>query len=388
LARLLLRYHRRYLRGAIDPDVRFCDYQNHVIHVVDGYWGGAPRVAHQWYDRMQGYLRENRFADAAYAAGVLSHYFTDTFQPLHTQQGELEKVLHVPIEWSITKSYSEIYREWQQDEYRVVFQLSNSPTWLGEAILHGAKFANGKYQQLLLEYNLPQAIEQPRAGLNAHLRAELSEVIGLTVTGWARVLERAAADSEESRQRLLPRPTLVVAGLAALARAPIRCWIRSAERKRMRYQVRQLVQEFTETGSVKQHLPSQVDIVHRVLKVYEDEKRWKQARAQRIPSPTRSANGTDQPVIVAFPEQVDPRAERSVISHQDNLAQMPFMRRHVAARLATVGIDTVGDLIACSPVAIADQLRIDRITAAAISSWQAQAKLRLHTDPDELRSSA
>ncbi|CAN0424209.1 unnamed protein product, partial [Hapterophycus canaliculatus] len=77
----LLRHHSRYLTGAKDPDSRFRDFQNHVVHVDDGYWGGAPRVAHQWYDRLQKYLRQDRWSDAAHAAGVLSHYFTDPIQP-------------------------------------------------------------------------------------------------------------------------------------------------------------------------------------------------------------------------------------------------------------------------------------------------------------------
>ena len=123
LVRVLLRHHERYLRGATDPDTRFRDYQNHVIHVKDGYWGGAPRMAHKWYDRMQRYLRTNRFSDAAHAAGVLSHYFTDSFQPLHTEHSELERVLHRPIEYSIYHAYSDIYRLWRDSQMEVVFQL-------------------------------------------------------------------------------------------------------------------------------------------------------------------------------------------------------------------------------------------------------------------------
>ena len=131
----LLRHHDRYLTGAKDPDTRFRDFQNHVVHVTDGYWGGAPRVAHMWYDRLQRYLRNDRFGDAAHAAGVLSHYFTDPLQPLHTQQCEQEKVLHRPIEWSITKSYDQIYQHWKGDELRIVFQLSGEPGWLGRSNL-------------------------------------------------------------------------------------------------------------------------------------------------------------------------------------------------------------------------------------------------------------
>ncbi|MEM9589655.1 MAG: DUF4332 domain-containing protein, partial [Planctomycetota bacterium] len=97
LTGVLLRFHARYLAGAKDPDTRFRDFHNHVVHVNEGYWGGAPRVATQWHDRLRRYLRQNRFSDAAHAAGVLSHYFTDPIQPLHTAQSASEKVLHRPI---------------------------------------------------------------------------------------------------------------------------------------------------------------------------------------------------------------------------------------------------------------------------------------------------
>ncbi len=179
----LLYHHDRYLTGAKDPDIRFRDFQNHVVHVTDGYWGGAPRVAHIWYDRMQRYLRTDRFGDAAHAAGVLSHYFTDPFQPLHTQQCDREKILHRPIEWSITKSYHDIYRRWKQNELRIVFQLSGGPSWLGEAILHGARFANRKYWSLIENYDLDRGAKHAPAGLNDELRESLAELFGLSITG-------------------------------------------------------------------------------------------------------------------------------------------------------------------------------------------------------------
>ncbi|MEM9646066.1 MAG: DUF4332 domain-containing protein, partial [Planctomycetota bacterium] len=77
----LMRHHDRYLTGAKDPDTRFRDFHNHVVHVADGYWGGAPRLAHQWYERLQKSVRERDFSEAAYAAGVMSHYFTHRSTP-------------------------------------------------------------------------------------------------------------------------------------------------------------------------------------------------------------------------------------------------------------------------------------------------------------------
>ena len=68
LVRWLLYHHRSMLRGAVDPDERFRDFHNHILHVADGYWGGAPRVAHQWYGRLVTHLIAERFDRAAHAA--------------------------------------------------------------------------------------------------------------------------------------------------------------------------------------------------------------------------------------------------------------------------------------------------------------------------------
>jgi hypothetical protein len=278
LVSLLLRHHRRYLNGATDPDTRFRDFQNHVVHVTDGYWGGAPRVAHQWYDRLQRYLREHRYSDAAHAAGVLSHYFTDPMQPLHTQQCERERVLHRPIEWSIANAYDEILCCWREDELRVVFQLSGGPAWLGEAILHGARFANRRYRQLLEGYDLETALTDPAAALNDNLKGSMSELFGLAITGWARVLERAAADAEAIRGCALPNASMTLPTLVAVLRAPLRRWTRQTAFRREQRAVRQLVEEFRATGDLQKHLPVEVDIVHRVVRIRQEERDWKQRR--------------------------------------------------------------------------------------------------------------
>lgn len=83
LVSVLLKHHERFLEGAKAPDDRFRDFQNHCVHVRTGYWG-APRLALTWYERLRDYLVHGRYADAAYSAGVMSHYFTDPLQPLHT----------------------------------------------------------------------------------------------------------------------------------------------------------------------------------------------------------------------------------------------------------------------------------------------------------------
>ncbi len=329
----LLYYHDRYLRGAKDPDIRFRDFQNHVVHVTDGYWGGAPRVAHLWYDKLQRYLRNDQFADAAYAAGVLSHYFTDPLQPLHTQPSVREKILHRPIEWSITKSYQAIYRIWREDDLRIVVQLSGEPGWLGEAILHGARFANRKYQLLLDQYDLQSGLQDPASGLNAELRESIAELFGLSITGLARVLERAAADAEATRQAPIPTAGTAVPMLVAALCAPARLWQRRIEHRRQRLAVQAMIDEFRRTGTLTDHLPAEVDIVHRVTQIYQDEKRWRQQRAARLASQQtviQAKSTTPQPkstddaaVLLSFPSP-DQRPPATVIAHGKSRRDPPI----------------------------------------------------------------
>lgn len=306
----LLRHCSRYLTGATDPDTRFCDYQNHVIHVTDGYWGGAPRVAHRWYQRMQRYLRENRFSDAAHAAGVLSHYFTDPLQPLHTQSDQRELVQHRPIEWSIARSYNRILQRWRDDDLRIVFQLSDGPEWLGEAILHGARFANRKYNRLLDHYDITAAATQAEDGLDDDSIDCLAELFGLAITGWARVLERAAADAEAVRRKQLPTAHLLLPTLLATSAAPARLACRWSDQRRDRWEVHQLIKEFFQTGTLRQYLPAEVDIVHRVIRVHEDEKRWNAQRQRRLASTATvvDVENTDlHPATIKIPTRTDRR---------------------------------------------------------------------------------
>ena len=278
----LLRHYRRYLAGTQDPDRRFRDFQNHVVHVNDRFWGGAPRVAHQWYDRLLRYLRNDRFSDAAHAAGVLSHYFTDPFQPLHTQSCERGEVLHRPFEWSISQSYDAILECWQEDQMRVVFSLSDQPQWLGEAILHGARFANRKRERLLSEYDLCRAVKHPSDGLSVDLRASMAEIFGIAITGWARVIERTALDAEATRMRALPQAGSVVAITDAAWRAPIGWWKRARVYRRERQAVEALYEEFMKLGRLREHLPAEADIVRRVIEIYRQDLQWKQLRQARL----------------------------------------------------------------------------------------------------------
>ncbi|MEL7112191.1 MAG: zinc dependent phospholipase C family protein, partial [Pseudomonadota bacterium] len=91
---LLLKHHTALLKGAKAPDSEFRDFQNHVLHVQDGEWGGARDAAMEWYGKAVEALRAKKWSKAAYALGVLTHYYADPIQPFHTAQTEEEGTMH------------------------------------------------------------------------------------------------------------------------------------------------------------------------------------------------------------------------------------------------------------------------------------------------------
>jgi hypothetical protein len=193
-------------------------------------------------------------------------------------------VLHGPIEWSIHCGYDAIVHRWKQSDVHLVFQLSNGPGWLGEAILHSARFASGRYEVLLDGYDCTQTLTDPLQALTADARAALSEWVGLSMTGWARVLERAGRDAEQIRGGPLPRSSAVIPSVLAVIRAPAKRTRRWIEHRRYRVATMDLLHEWRSTGKLEYHVPPEVDIVHRVVRVREDEKRWKQDRTRRLAS--------------------------------------------------------------------------------------------------------
>lgn len=278
LAGWLLRHHGHYLRGAIDPDIRIRDFQNQFIHVDEGYWGGAPRVAHQWYDRLLNHLRSNQFCEAAHAAGVLSHYFTDAFNPLHTMASSRETLVHRPLEFSVDLSYDRIFQAWQNDDVRIVMQFSDRPGWLGSAMLHGAKIARRHADILANKYQFYEGIEQPTDGLDENAIRIWSDVFALSIKGLARVIERAASEAETDRMKPLPEASVIEATCSALLTSPLGFWRRRVFRSYESFKVQELANEYFHTGKLEKNLPIEVDIKRRVIKVLHDEKRYQLER--------------------------------------------------------------------------------------------------------------
>ncbi|MEL6106160.1 MAG: zinc dependent phospholipase C family protein [Planctomycetota bacterium] len=270
LSRWLLRHHRAYLRGAIDPDVRFRDFHNHVLHAREGFWGGAIRVAQQWHDRLRRHLSAERFRDAAHAAGVLSHYVTDMLQPLHTATDARETLVHRPLEWSIESCYDAITEARDRMQVRVEIQLSSRPNWLEELMIESARLSEQRFDLLVRHYRFQEGVDDPRSGLDDVAMESIAELFAIAVIAWARVLERIATESEVESRYPIPTCHLGGATAHALLTAPFAVWRRRLRNQFQAIAIRELADEYFRTGQLREKLPAEVDIKRRDAEFHGD----------------------------------------------------------------------------------------------------------------------
>lgn len=242
-----LYYADAYLSGSKAPDEKFKDFKNHVIHVSEDYWGGAVESAKNWYDRTVAALRDRRWNEAAYSAGVLSHYFTDPFMPLHTAQSESEGSVHRALEWSVTKSYEELQNLLIDDlgGYPDV-QAPEGEDWLGAMIRAGARAAHGSYDALIDHYNVPVGVKDPPRGLDQECRDRIAPLIGAATVGFARVLERAIDEADVSP----PLRSISIPGFLESLDLPFQWVANRIYDSRQRAAVEAIYEEFSNTGKV------------------------------------------------------------------------------------------------------------------------------------------
>ncbi len=297
---VLLKHHSRYLEGAKDPDKKFRDFRNHVVHVKDGHWGGAPKKAEIWYENLIADLDAKRWSDAAYAAGVLSHYFSDPLMPLHTAQSEIESVVHRPMEWSVVKSYQRILDRWQDGNHKIVFDIPNQSGWLAQAVRRGAEVANRYYDELIKHYDLKSGVKRPTEGFDQHSIDILAGLFGLAITGWAKILERAA---DETRSEI-PSLPLTAASLVATLQMPAAWITRRIESKTEREAVQAIFDEYQTSGRVERNKPAEVKSV--ATERQRDRRRAERRGAQQNPQ-VENASHTSPASTVASAPMRDPK---------------------------------------------------------------------------------
>ncbi|CAN1722399.1 DUF4332 domain-containing protein [Hyphomicrobium sp. 1Nfss2.1] len=381
---VFLKHAKTYLDGSKAPDNVFKDFKNHVLHVRDDYWGGAPEKAVEWYAMLLEKLRAEAWEEAVYAAGVLSHYVTDPFHPFHTGQTEAENAIHRACEWSINRSYDALAALARERFATSGVTIPASAQWLQELICVGAETANRQYERLIAHYDIHRGIADPPSGLDDTARTLVAELIIEASKAFARILDRAFAESGATP----PQVSLSAETFLATLQIPMKFVEKKLANAEDRAQVRAMYQELQATGRVEATLPEDdraVRDLHAKEVIAPREAQQAAARAQRLatsapaqPAASQKATRTTAatPAAAKTPEAAETRsAPRVFLKASDDVEAAPSIGTRSAQKLAEAGIFTVADLLAADPEASATTLRPLGISAATLRLWQQQARL-------------
>ena len=255
---VFLVHHEHLLAGAKAPDAKFKDFKNHVCHVNEGRWGGAPDKAMEWYARSVEFLRAKKWSKAAYALGVLSHYYADPIQPFHTGQTEEEGVIHRAVEWSIAKSRDVIDEIIEANGYPDI-QIPDGPGFVAEMVVEGATLSNTYYNTFIDHYNLERGVSHPPSGLDETMREGIAELVAYATAGFAALLTQAVEEAAVAP----PKAHLTLQGYIETLDIPLRWITAKLADVNDRAQVERMYKEFKKTGKVIKTLPEDDKIIRK-----------------------------------------------------------------------------------------------------------------------------
>lgn len=285
LTRLVLANAEIYLKGSKDPDNEFKDFQNHVLHVGDAYWGGAPEKTVAWYEHTVDAMRAGRWEDAVYAAGVASHYFTDPIHPFHTAQSEAENNIHRAVEWSINRSYDALVAEMRTYALPEPAPPEGGERWLTDLVIRGAETSHAYYETLIAHYDVRRGVVTPEEGLDPVARSVVAQLIAYASRSYALVLDRALQDADVE----IPEVSLGVDTVLAVLKIPLKRLLKRMADAEERRAVEAMYDELMATGRVEKNL-SEAERVVRDLYAAEvlapRAGRRAQARQMRVPAGT------------------------------------------------------------------------------------------------------
>lgn len=311
---VFLKHVALYLEGSKAPDNTFKDFKNHVLHVRDNYWGGAPEKVENWYGHLVAALKAQNWSEAVYAAGVLSHYYTDPIHPFHTGQTEAESNIHRAVEWSINRSYGTLKDIADKSFADLDVVVPAGETWLRDMTLAGADFSNRYYEKLIAHYDISRGVVDPPAGLDAVGRKLVAELLAYAAAGFAHILDRAIADSEQTPPDVSLALDTVIAGLQVPMKALQKRLSNAADREL----VQRMYDELKTTGKVDKTLPEDDRTVRDLFAVEVQPPRaaeMAKARAARLlvapveAAPARPSADLKQPPAPAHGAAATPPAE-------------------------------------------------------------------------------
>jgi predicted flap endonuclease-1-like 5' DNA nuclease len=375
--RLFLKHAERYMDGAKAPDNEFKDFKNHVLHVRDGYWGGALAKAEEWYAALCAALSREDWTEAVWSAGVLSHYVTDPIQPFHTGQSDAENSIHRAAEWSISRSYDALRAEGLATHGHFTITAASGDNWLRELIVGGAEKANAHYETLIAHYDLTKGVSDPPAGLDLVSRRILGELVIHAAASFAAVLDRAFEEAAVAP----PEVELGLDTVMAAVRIPAKVLAKRLADAEDRRIVSAMYDELVTTGRVEATLPEDDRIVRDLYAAEIEAPRQAQRAAARAaaiaggatPSPIPQPKPEPAPVAILKPAE----RPKPYLALSDDIERAPSIGPRTAKRLAPLGIKTVADFLAASAYLTADALRSRTVKADTLLLWQDQCRLML-----------
>ena len=428
---VFLKHRDAYLEGAKAPDEVFKDFKNHVCHVRDKNWGGAPKAAREWYNRTVRAMREQDWKQAAYSAGVMSHYAADPVQPFHTHQTEVENTIHRAVEWSLSKAFPEMFLILTQDQGFPDVAVPEGDDWLEQMVIAGAKESTQHYETLIDHYDFAVGVKKPVEGLDQEMKDRVAGLLGYASVMFARMLDRAIAEAKTEA----PKVNLVLDTVAIVANTPVRVVAKRVADVREGELVGKQFTEFRKTGKVRETLGDDDKAVRQlfaeeVLKVSlstldcewpreagtaagegaekrvtkklkavkaETPARVEKPKVEKVkaekpaplpasaPKPVKAEKIQPEPkvepvvaavaAVAAEPAAPPPVISRMRLSRESEVVDAPSIGPKTAGRLNIIGVKTVGDLLALAPEDAAARIKASHINAGVIKDWQAQALL-------------
>lgn len=360
-----------FLQGSKDPDTKFKDFRNHVLHVSDNYWGGPVKQAEKWYAKTVNELKQKNWKSAVYSAGVLSHYYMDPLMPLHTGQTEEEGVIHRACEWSVNKSFDSLIALLENGAGYPTVLLRTGDDWLKQAIHDGAKLAHTHYQDFIDHYNLSLGAKDPQAGLDDHLRIIIAKLLGHASVGFARILERAFTESAATP---VEKSTSVMRIFYKLT-APVSWAYTAIGNLSDRNSVRKIVAEYNAKGKVVRALPRDEKHVRRLYAREVLNVELAELDALEIGPVGAKNSPAKPPVSVSASKGASRKGDKFRLNLEDALEDAPSIGAKTAQRFQKLNIKTVADFLSADPVMTAISLDTQHIKADTIRQWQTQAKL-------------
>jgi hypothetical protein len=418
--RVFLKHAEVYLQGSKAPDDEFKDFKNHVLHVRDDFWGGAPAKARSWYTHLVEALQRQDWQSAVYCGGVLSHYVTDPIQPFHTAQSEAENNIHRAAEWSMSKSYDDLKALAARELQPPVVAVASASNWLELLVCDCATRANQHYEKLIAHYDIHRGVSDPPSGLDVVSRRIVAELLALAAAVHGAVLTRAIDEANVSP----PEVSLTLESIVATLQIPAKVIAKKLADGEDRRLVQQMYDELRATGTVEKNLPEDDRMVRdlHAAEVLANRKTPDAAskfifhpppkvetsveRAKRVAA--GETTGKPAKVLAHAPRQEVQKQEEATagkvpteakiipvpagglsrmlkvyaedgpkihLTREQDVVDAPAIGPKTAEKLNAAGIDCVDDLLKAHPIALAARLNDRHITEETITDWQDEARL-------------